>query len=51
MSGLYDTALNDRETLELAQQGDLWKAGANVVLQVVLGLVAAWVGFALVRYL
>lgn len=39
------------ETLQLAQQGDLWKAMLNVVLQVGLGLIAAWVGFVLVRCL
>jgi CrcB protein len=39
------------ETLQLAQQGDLWRAFANVALQVVLGLAAAWLGFVSVRFL
>ena len=39
------------ETLELVREGAVWRAGINVVLQLVLGLVAAWVGFGLVRYL
>ena len=38
------------ETLELARHGDVLKAGANVVLQVALGLAAAWTGFVLGRY-
>ena len=37
------------ETLSLARDAELARAGANVVLQIVLGLVAAWGGDALAR--
>lgn len=37
------------ETLALAQDGALLRAGANVVLQVVLGLMAAMVGYTVAR--
>lgn len=39
------------ETLRLAQQVQFGRAVANVALQVVLGLGAAWCGYASVRYL
>jgi CrcB protein len=37
------------ETLALATASDLAKAFANIALQLVLGLVAAWVGFSAAR--
>lgn len=37
------------ETAALARDPDLWRALANVGLQVVLGLLAAWLGYALAR--
>jgi len=39
------------ETLELARLGTAAQALANVLLQVVLGLAAAWAGFVAVRFL
>jgi fluoride exporter len=39
------------ETLALAQDSDVPRALANVLLQVVLGLGAAWLGWAAARYL
>jgi CrcB protein len=33
------------ETLGLAHDGELWKAGLNVLAQVGLGLTAAWIGY------
>ncbi len=37
------------ESLTLAQNGMFLKAGLNIVLQVIFGLGAAWLGFQLVR--
>jgi CrcB protein len=37
------------ETLALARDAELVRALANVALQTVLGLVAAWLGYALIR--
>lgn len=39
------------ETLGLAHGGDLLRAGANVTAQVVLGLTAAWLGYAAAQLL
>ena len=39
------------ETLAMAQGSDLARAFANIVLQLVLGLGAAWLGFAAARVL
>ena len=33
------------ETLGLAQDSELWKAGLNVMAHVVMGLAAAWLGY------
>lgn len=34
------------QTLELFRAGDLWRAGGNVALSVVLCLIAVWAGYA-----
>lgn len=38
------------ETIQLMESGDIWKAGINIVLNVVLCLVACWSGLALARH-
>lgn len=38
------------ETLQLLRDGQLATAFGNVALQLILGLVAAWIGFAIARY-
>lgn len=37
------------ETLALFEQGDIWRAGLNVVLSVMLCLAATWLGIAIGR--
>lgn len=39
------------ETFALAQDAEYWKAIFNIVVQVVLGLVAAWAGYTVARQL
>lgn len=38
------------ETIQLMESGDIWKAGINIGLNVVLCLVACWSGLALARH-
>lgn len=49
LGGFTTFSTFSHETLELVRQAELWKAAANVVLQVVLGLAAAWLGFVIAR--
>jgi len=49
LGGFTTFSTFSHETLELIRQAELLRAAGNVALQVVLGLGAAWLGFALAR--
>jgi fluoride exporter len=51
MGGFTTFSSFSLQTLQRLQDGDWWRAGANVVASVVLCLLAAWAGYALARAL